>query len=426
MKKQILVFLVVIFCVFGCGFSTAFATSNYTNVLNDLQKDSDFHVVDYPKIENDYSLQLIQLAESSEGDLLVYIYQPCGTLQASHIRFSTTIGDELAPNDYKLQFVNKYETLFKYVVEDFKVKEDSRRYYEVISVFRPWDSAIDEDTGNDNTIDYVTFNVGKRFILDGFGEDIQFHCIDTTTIEVTDKYVDFLRYDNFPLLGMKSVDSHYIAFNTDKKIENLMEADVIFNTQKVAKTVYVVGNITYSREDVVEHEPLTIYPSKVISTTNWGFSKHEWIRITPVSDFIATENLTDTAKAALVGKTWILRFYETPYEMYTSKLSSSTHYTEVTEVSILRLKFETEGVVYNLGVVDNKQSGDLIPGNKQYPEIPWWVWVVLAVVVLLVLALIVKPIATVVVWLIKLLWYIVSAPFRLVAWIVQTARNKRQ
>ena len=79
MKKQILVFLVVIFCVFGCGFPTAFATSNYTNVLNDLQKDSDFHVVDYPKIESDYSLQLIQIAESSEGDLLVYIYQPCGT-----------------------------------------------------------------------------------------------------------------------------------------------------------------------------------------------------------------------------------------------------------------------------------------------------------------------------------------------------------
>ena len=48
----------------------------------------------------------------------------------------------------------------------------------------------------------------------------------------------------------------------------------------------------------------------------------------------------------------------------------------------------------------------------------------LAVVVLLVLALIVKPVATVVVWLIKLLWYIVSAPFRLVAWIVQAVRNK--
>ena len=418
------VLILMIFCL-GCGFfPAAFAASQYSSVLDDLEKDASFNGGNYPMDSDDYSLQLVQIAESTDGELLVYVYQPSGRLKASGIRFSTTVGEDLAPKDYSLRLLDNTGTLFKYVVENFKVKDDSQRYYEVISLFRPWDAEIDAGTGNDNTIDHVTYKVGKRFMLEGFGEETQYHCIETTTIEVTDKYVDFLRYDDFPLLGMRSVDSHYIAFNTDKPIENLMEADVVFSTQSVAKTVYVIGNTTYSRDDVVEHEPLTVYPSKVTSATNWGFSKHEWIRITSVKDFIATENLTDTAKLALSGKTWVLRFYETSYEMYTSSLSSSTFYTEVTEVSILRLKFETEGVVYNLGVVDNKQSGDLVPGNEQFPDIPRWVWIVIAIVAVLILVIVLPPVAKIVLFLLQGVWFIVSAPVRLIIYLVDKHKNK--
>ena len=38
--------------------------------------------------------------------------------------------------------------------------------------------------------------------------------------------------------------------------------------------------------------------------------------------------------------------------------------TRVGDVSILRLKFQTESQIYNLGVVDNKQSGDDNPINS--------------------------------------------------------------
>ena len=43
----------------------------YSGVLQDLQKDESFQSGNYPLIENDYSLQLIQVAESSEKELFL-------------------------------------------------------------------------------------------------------------------------------------------------------------------------------------------------------------------------------------------------------------------------------------------------------------------------------------------------------------------
>ena len=39
----------------------------------------------------------------------------------------------------------------------------------------------------------------------------------------------------------------------------------------------------------------------------------------------------------------------------------------MSDVTILRLKFETDGVVYNLGVVDNKQTSSVIPDGEGQP-----------------------------------------------------------
>lgn len=57
------------------------STITYTNVLEDLQRDSSFSKENYPEKETDYSLQIIQLAESSDKELFVYVYQPSGQLK---------------------------------------------------------------------------------------------------------------------------------------------------------------------------------------------------------------------------------------------------------------------------------------------------------------------------------------------------------
>ena len=46
-------------------------TTSYSDVLDDLQKDGNFNVNDYKIIENDYSLQVIQIAESENKELLI-------------------------------------------------------------------------------------------------------------------------------------------------------------------------------------------------------------------------------------------------------------------------------------------------------------------------------------------------------------------
>ena len=50
----------------------------YTNVLEDLRKDSSFDTGNYPANTTDYTLQVIQLAESADRELFVYVYQPSG------------------------------------------------------------------------------------------------------------------------------------------------------------------------------------------------------------------------------------------------------------------------------------------------------------------------------------------------------------
>ena len=85
----------------------------------------------------------------------------------------------------------------------------------------------------------------------------------------------------------------------------------------------------------------------------------------------------------------------------------------MTDVTILRLKFETHKVVYNLGVVDNKQQGDDNPDNepeKSFPEKVWealehawgwlekawnwcktnWKWIVGGLVGVIVLSFVIK------------------------------------
>ena len=49
----------------------------YSDVLDDLKKDETFDTGKYPVDENDYTLRIIQIAESTAKELYVYVYRPC-------------------------------------------------------------------------------------------------------------------------------------------------------------------------------------------------------------------------------------------------------------------------------------------------------------------------------------------------------------
>ncbi len=366
MKKLLLNFLLIIclfssFFCFGNNMASA-ETKAYSNVISDLQKDENFNKEEYPINNNDYTLKVIQIAESVEQELFIYVYQPCYTkdLTATSINISVTIGDDLNFNNYKLSYINSKDTLFKYKVEDFEVSNLLIRYYEISSIFRLWDETIDriEDKVNDNTITEIAFTVGKLYKFDGY----DLSCQDIETIQVLSKYVGHIRYEGGFFLYEKSCDSHYVAFTTDKQIDKLIAVEIAFKTE--IKSTYVDDNGKTDSKKILltEDENFVVQPL-------WHKEKLK-NRIETVESFVNNEELKDKTKEELLDKEWVLRFYESDYSYnaygYQKPLGvwhPAYRETNVSEVTILRLNFETAGKVYNLGTVDNKQTGSEIPSN---------------------------------------------------------------
>lgn len=367
--------------------------STYTSVTEDLTKDSNFNLSDYPSVDNDNSLQVIQVAESSNKELFVYAYSPSTSRIATSINISTTINAALKYNNYALKLVDSKDTLQKYVVVGLTVIPDKTRYYDVSSIYRAYDKSIDEDPGNDNTVSEVSYSVGKLYIAFTIDGVTYYSCKQQETIEITDKYVGYLHLsDGWLLYKFGACDSHFVAFSTDKQIDSLIDADVYYTSQTYTQ---VHGSARRYHGSEKSNVVSVRYDEFSSNSANGLFArKYTWPRIQSVANFIKDNNLSDSAKTALKGKQWVLRFADTKFTTRIVPVGggmlSMINYQpqdtgqEVRDVSILRLKFETDGVVYNLGVVDNKQTGSLKPSNV--PEKPdWKKWLIIAIVVVLLI-----------------------------------------
>ena len=455
-----IVVLIVTLCVFLTGaqsFSAVAAESENektaSGVLEDLSKDASFNAANYPSNAKDYSLSVMQLAESTDKELFVYVYQPSGDkVKASSINISTTINDDISFFNYPLELLNFEGTLFKYKVMNFEVKKDPVRYYAISSIYRPFDASIgDKKSGND-TINEVNYAVNRQYCFGEINGKPYVNCIDIETIVVTDKFVGFVRYpDGFKLFtGAGACDSHFVAFNTDKKIDKLFEADVYYTTQKVSYDFFTEDSpfsIKFG-DSTTDNYAYLKYTDKVEHTGGGFFAgTYKWDRIQSVDDFIKTEDrttvyygavlnskvsskLTDEALNELKGKKWVLRFTETGYNKSTkSGMGAATYYhaetTMVGNVTILRLKFETDGITYNLGVIDNKQTGSTEPSNSTDIKVEpnatgkGILYLILFVLLLVILAPLLPYVLNAVI-------FIVSLPIKLVSEIVKLIKSSRE
>ncbi len=390
-----------------------------SGVITDLSQDENFDASQYPIVEDDNSLSVVTLAETTNSELLVYVYQPSAKYEATSINISTAINDSLFYQNYSLELLDQEGALYKFKVLDFEVKQDALRYYDISSIFRAYDASIDKPPEGDNTISEVAFEVGKLWTASTVNGELTFSCLETETIEVTDKYVGFIRYLNGFWLYSDSCDSHFVAFSTDRPIDKLMEADLLYIAE-IGSGSLATGRFTV---DSTEEIYITLEASEVVSNEVSGLfgQKYTWNRIESAADFLAKEDLTDEAKSNLQNKQWVLRFAETAYTEYNGLYNPHYDATRVSDVTILRLKFETEGQVFNLGVVDNKQSGDMNPDNNQnwLIDILKTIFLVIGLILLVILLIVCWPIVVVVlkflvkavVWILKGLWWLITAPF---------------
>lgn len=413
--SALIAFIVFSKAVGGATMARA-ATAAYSPVLEDLLKDENFNIADYPNNPRDYSLKVIQLAESTDGELLLYVYQPSGSSKnytATTARISTETGDNAQWKDYPLTLLNSSGVFYKYVVEGLKVSSEPVRFYDVAAIHRAFDNKADKPTGNDNEINDVVFEVAQLWTASMANGKVSYNMTTTEVVTITDKYVDFLRYLEGYWLWADACDSHYVAFSANYDIDRLFEAEVYYESIRIYHEHADLTNKDKYSYGEYEYNTVTLSELDTAHTTVTGIGgrKHNWQRIQSVKDFIASEDLKDETKEQLKDKQWVLRFADTDFKKYAevglAYTGYSERYTEVRYVTILRLYFEADGKTYNLGVVDNKQTGDDEQGNNpdtpSLPDLPglpsikgnsnnmpWWGWVIIGALAIFVILLIVR------------------------------------
>ena len=419
----------------------------YSDVLDDLKKDTSFNSDNYPLKTDNYSLQIIQLAESVNKELFVYVYQPSGKVKdfkASSINISTTINDNISYLNYKLERLNSSGVFYKYKVAGLTVKDESVRYYAISSIYRPFDESIDKQASGGNTVTEVNYAVNKQYAFGTINGKSYVSCVDIETIVITDKFVGFVRYKDGFKFYVGACDSHFVAFNTDNPIDKLLEADVYYTTQEYSWGFAPGAGESETFGDKADKYAYLKYTDKVEHTGDGLFAgTYKWDRIQTIDDFIKGEDreniyhgavidvktsskLTDDTLSELKGKKWVLRFAETSFELGGSSLTGATwrYSTIVGDVTILRLKFETDGITYNLGVIDNKQSGSSEPANETSTEFSLnnngkIVLYLLMLVLFIVLCYPILPyIAKAIVWLLSL-------PAKGIAALIELIKKKK-
>lgn len=421
-----------------------------SGVLADLQKDETFDKSKYPEIGGGYSLHVIHIGESELNELFVYVYQPCGNskdLRASSIRISTTVGDNAKWMDYSLTYVSNEETIYKYRVDKFQVNSDNERYYDISAISRQWDKLIDSGSGTDMTINEVSYPVGQLWTVSTLADStVTYSMRETDVVELTDLYASSIRYSTgHAFYGKKACDIFYVAFSADHDIDELKEADVDFTYYKY---IYDTGTMSGSAKlpNSAVHEVAYL---EADATTEYGGYSWKWIQSS--SDFLEVEgeNLSSKAKAIIKKQQWVLLYFGCELTIMPigplGRPSGYSYRGYTTEsVSVLRLKFEYDGVTYNLGVVSDKVTGafpypqkkeslwdKIIRWVKQImawlfgltpADIPDWaavVFLIVGIVLLIILIIVLIPflplIGSGILYALKGLWWVIKLPFKLIA-----------
>ncbi len=415
------------------------AEKAYSNVLDDLKKDTSFDASYYPDDDKDNSLQVITIAESEDDELFVYVYQPSAKtrqLTAASIDISTTIYEATAFHNYHLKLLSRQGVFGKYLVEGLTVRPKGTRYYAITDILRPWVEGLDEKAPGNNTISEVTFPVSKQWEFGELNGKPYVQVVDIDTIVVTTKYCGFVRYDDGCLFHDGACDSHFVAFDTDRPIDTLLEADVYYTHQSFEQVIATgYGGPAPEFGDKIPAE-VTVKSEQRGEYNGGGLfsGTFTWQRIQTVEEFIESVEfdkrvyqgsmfdvsyaslLDDEAKSLIKKSKWVLRFLETEWEdelINPFLITSRERSTIVGDVKILRLKFVTDGKTYNLGVVDNKQSGDPFdPVNDTHYTIEMAGWIKDAwdIIKKVLLAILIVFVLLVVIWFVSKLVSIFRRP----------------
>ena len=361
-----------------------YTQDGYSFVMDDLNKDLNFT----NKFVAPRNIDVIQIAKGSKGEVYLYVYLPGGgSYELDNVRLGfSTFDMSIEIKDYPITLMSRDESGCFHKYEVIDVYGDINRtenvsYYEVVQLGK---YVLD----NDEIVGTDVHPISKRWVAFFSGGKIYYEMEKAETIEITDKWVGHLRYSNgFHLCAVKNTDSYFMVFNTNKQMDDLVEADVSYYQNQRTKYTYLYPNALNQNTTVDGTSqaigPVTLSKEQKGSNTASGLlgHKYEWNRIEKAQTFLENESelLSDEAKDEVQSiidnnsnMAWVLRVAESQYSIENiigphpennlpTTIGTTTSSTFVSHVSILRLKFVTAGVTYNLGVIDNEVTPDTIP-----------------------------------------------------------------
>lgn len=425
-------FMLCMICSSFC-FSVNAVGKQFSSVMSDLSQDVSFNLAQYPSTTASDVMILDRIAESTDKELFVYVYQPGAAekpLSASKISLSTSLTDP-AWDLYDLELIDRSGVFAKYLVKGFSVSDSVVRIYDISELLRPSDADDSDIPGG--SIDEKHITVAKRFIVSGSGDKINYNWVGIDVVEVTGQYAGFMRY-GAGVFGSTECDAHFIAFSTDRHMDRLLSVDIVYTAQNVTyrsdytfdfwKVVSGKGNdqtsVTESLSLPVRH-PLRISAGETgtFQGDGWFAAKYEWDRIQTVEDFKAQENIHGALLNTIDNLQWVLRFTETDFTSVT--VSGSVHseyyanYTKISNIGFLRFSFETDGKSYTMAAVSDLVTGDDIPDNPYDPGINFKpdfndVWSMILVAFAVVLLLVVF--APILPYIIRFVVWVVMLPFK--------------
>ncbi len=460
--------LLSLFCVFQSAHikiaNAEETTVAYTDVMTDLQKDENFNPDDYPVKANDYSLQVIQIAESVNNELFVYVYQPSNDtkdLVATNLSMYNGYsenGKDFSPLLYDLTLLSTNGVFDKYVVNDYLVSTNAERWYNIVSLYRLPVEGIDTNIAG-GTTDKISISVGQQWRFYYYNDILTVERGTFNTLKIDIVTADNIIYNNGftagNLVGLYNRgSSHFVCFNVeDYIIEHIYDADVTYLSRPVS--IYSGIGVPDDKYGEYERHTVTLYDNDTASFegTGWFSKTYKWNRISRSEDFVSNLESQDvdfdsSAKSTILSSQWTFAFCETERRLTSVNGWTISSYTEVSEVSILRLHFiDFRGNYYNLGVVANAVTEDDTPAGTADPvkdalEDFWkdltslfsemWGWLLGIlllgglVIVLLnfapwIFALVGKGflvafkwIGKGLLWILKLVWRIICLPFKLI------------
>lgn len=429
LKIRLLIFamlfsVVLSFCLPVVAYATEteqsgnFTKDGYTDVFNDLRKDSSFDYTQYPsytyeefkaKYNNATKLpffHVFQIAEGYNKELFIYVYNPVMelALQATEILMYcedvSPSNQNINPSPYKLELVSRYEVFDKYLVKDFVVCDEAYRYYNFVEISREYNPDIDAayEQGDRNDVAQSVATCWKVYYFNGL---ICYEQQAIDVVEIIPVLTDYLLcYGGFTWSSLFGKDDYccvqYIAFKVpDYDVKRIFDADVCFDLETFASTqknTVFMGPVWSepivdpdSKSTIKKDEKVTLYESQSESYqgSGWFSAEFSWDRILTGKDFV--NNLekqegvwNEDVKAKLNEEgVWVFAYTETFVTVETDYASGMVSYpisrtiegVRATNIDVIRLHFLTDKGEYNLGVVMDKTTADLIAGGGLGPDL---------------------------------------------------------